>query len=149
MRVAAASDSDRLDRLELDILYDTKLSADERVARIANSPRYDAVRDGRGFMPWPEKPEATNITLTPVELRNLLEVSWRDGNGLPERHADEWPETMRTDVDRTIAEIDRWKVEGVPKSLYPEESRCPCGVPYSQCCDEGGATEEECPTYGS
>lgn len=97
--------------------------------------------------------EDHRITLTPAELRNLLEVSWRDGNGLPERHADEWPETMRADVDRTIAEIDRWKVEGVPKSIYPEESRCPCGMPYADCL-EGSVrgrvlTEAECPTYGS
>ncbi|KQP90787.1 hypothetical protein [Methylobacterium sp. Leaf117] len=94
------------------------------------------------------RPEGS-ITLTPEELRNLLKVSWRDGNGLREMFQDEWPETMHANVKQTMAEIDRWKVEGVSKESYPEESRCPCGVPYSECCDEAGITEAECPTYGA
>jgi hypothetical protein len=77
----------------------------------------------------------STITLTTTELRNLLMVSWRDGNGLPERWHDEWPETMHADVKRTLAEIDRWKAEGVHKDAYPEEANCRCGISYADCRD--------------
>ena len=91
----------------------------------------------------------TTISLTQAELINLLKVSWRDGNGLREMWQDEWPETMQADVKRTLAEIDRWKAEGVKADAYPEDARrCPCGGSYAECRDWPGATESECPTYG-
>lgn len=94
--------------------------------------------------------DPTTVTLTKVELINLLKVSWRDGNGLREMWQDEWPETMHADVKRTVAEIDRWKAEGVLVDAYPEDARrCPCGESYADCRDWPGATEKECPTYGS
>lgn len=60
------------------------------------------------------------VTLTPSELRNLLDVSWRDGHSRPEIFDDEWPQNMRSDVDQTNAEIDKWKALGVPKEAYPD-----------------------------
>ena len=39
----------------LDVLYDERLSAEERIARAGNSPSFDPVRDGRPPFPWPVK----------------------------------------------------------------------------------------------
>ncbi len=63
---------------------------------------------------------ADTVILTPVELRNLLEVSWRDGNSRPDAFDDEWPRNMCSDVDQTIAELDKCKAVGVPKEAYPD-----------------------------
>lgn len=38
----------------------------------------------------------------------------------PEIFYDEWPRNMRSDVDQTIAELDKWKILGVPKEAYPD-----------------------------
>lgn len=65
------------------------------------------------------------VILTPKELRALLEVSWRDGHSRPEIFDDEWSENMRSDVDRTIAELDKWKALGVPKEAYPDYEDAP------------------------
>lgn len=54
-RCEVAVEREGLDRLELNVIYDTRLSAEERVARVGNSPRYDAVRDGRPYLPWPSR----------------------------------------------------------------------------------------------
>jgi hypothetical protein len=50
-------DRERTLRLILDILYDERLSAEERIARAGNSPGFDPVRDGRPAFPWPARPD--------------------------------------------------------------------------------------------
>jgi len=65
-------------------------------------------------------PQPERLSLTSVELRNLLEISWRDGHRRPESYDDEWPQNMRSDVDQLVAELDKWKVLGVPKEAFPD-----------------------------
>lgn len=48
-------DYERTLRLILDILYNDRLSAEERVARAGNSPGFDPVWDGRPAFPWPAR----------------------------------------------------------------------------------------------
>ncbi|SDM68839.1 hypothetical protein SAMN05216360_103115 [Methylobacterium phyllostachyos] len=57
-------DHERMLRLVLDILYDERLSAEEKVARAGNSPGFDPVRDGRPYLPWPPRAKAAALPAT-------------------------------------------------------------------------------------